>query len=417
MKTCFVICPIGSPGSEMRMHSDDLIELVLEPVLSDFQIIRAHEITESGAITDQIITQIRASDLCVVDLSYRRPNVYYEAGRRHETGRPYIHVVREEDMEEIDFDLAQFRYASFDLNNPRKIRACQVAIREYIEKLDSAGEFSSALKERGLADVYRTVRRIEDAVSRISTSRALPQSVSPMIGDRGKAQRNIGAAMAAGDFHQAAVLALQVFPGSKSIYDKLFYLSLAVRLDDSLIDQGLSILETVDFSDLDKDLLMTTLSSIVQAISDNDTEVQYKDRVINVSVGIIESAKLDDNGMAFIYNQMQKISYGARDMVDARKYVELAISLNGNEAAYWYNKAGIDEADERLSDAADSISQCLAIDSRDEPVEDHLYRASLMFNAADREDECRDALSKLFAINPALAGFAESQMAGRRSDE
>jgi hypothetical protein len=33
-KQCFVIGPIGSKGSELRAHSDDLIKFIVQPVLT-----------------------------------------------------------------------------------------------------------------------------------------------------------------------------------------------------------------------------------------------------------------------------------------------------------------------------------------------------------------------------------------------
>lgn len=86
-KSCFVIGPIGLAGSEMRAHADLLLNLVIKEVLETpefgFAVKRADEDADPGMINDRVIQDILNSELAVADLSFLRPNAFYELGIRH----------------------------------------------------------------------------------------------------------------------------------------------------------------------------------------------------------------------------------------------------------------------------------------------------------------------------------------------
>ena len=54
-KLCFVISPIGDPGTQIRKHSDQVFKYIIEPAASarGYDATRAHEIPEPGTITSQ----------------------------------------------------------------------------------------------------------------------------------------------------------------------------------------------------------------------------------------------------------------------------------------------------------------------------------------------------------------------------
>lgn len=80
---CFVICPIGEEGSPVRLHSDDVLELIIEPALEifDFDVIRADRIAGSTSITEDMLSLIQQAELCIVDLTGHNANVFYECVR------------------------------------------------------------------------------------------------------------------------------------------------------------------------------------------------------------------------------------------------------------------------------------------------------------------------------------------------
>lgn len=71
------------------------------------QVVRADRITKPGMISAQIIEYILKSRLVIVDMSYHNPNVFYELCLRHVTGKPIVHIIRDEDY--IPFDVGNFR--------------------------------------------------------------------------------------------------------------------------------------------------------------------------------------------------------------------------------------------------------------------------------------------------------------------
>jgi hypothetical protein len=58
-RTCFVIAPVGTTGSDVRKRSDQLIECVLKPALKPaYGIKRADQLGKPGIITSQVIEHV-----------------------------------------------------------------------------------------------------------------------------------------------------------------------------------------------------------------------------------------------------------------------------------------------------------------------------------------------------------------------
>lgn len=110
-RVCFFIAPIGSKGDETRKHSDAIltsyVEKALESIEPKLKVVRADKIDQPGMISKQVIEYILKSRLVVADLSYLNPNVFYELALRHATGKPTVHIKRDEDK--IPFDTNNFR--------------------------------------------------------------------------------------------------------------------------------------------------------------------------------------------------------------------------------------------------------------------------------------------------------------------
>ena len=89
---CFVISPIGQPGSEAREHADDVFECIIEPALKEAGIDgrRADHIKDVGRITQQMYDDILTSDFCIALLHGFNPNVFYEVSVAHCAGIPVI---------------------------------------------------------------------------------------------------------------------------------------------------------------------------------------------------------------------------------------------------------------------------------------------------------------------------------------
>lgn len=105
----FVITPIGEPGSPERVRADDLLHLVIEPVLEDlsgpdvtYRALRADLNFNPGSITVEIVRMIIQSAACVVDQTGRNPNVFYEMGIADAFNRPTVRIA--DDPSALPFD-------------------------------------------------------------------------------------------------------------------------------------------------------------------------------------------------------------------------------------------------------------------------------------------------------------------------
>jgi hypothetical protein len=94
-KVCFVICPIGAPGSDVRKDADDFLKYIVTPCTNEFgyaEPTRADQLPEPGRITSQIIELLNSADLVIADLSRGNENVFYELSFRHAIGKRAIHM-------------------------------------------------------------------------------------------------------------------------------------------------------------------------------------------------------------------------------------------------------------------------------------------------------------------------------------
>lgn len=111
-KVCFVASPIGL--KEADLFYKFIVREGLEKSHYKFEVIRADEILQGGSITDQVLEYLKTSDLVIADLSGLNPNVFYEVGYRHHTGKPIIHFIN--DLNSIPFNVRAFRTIGYQLD-------------------------------------------------------------------------------------------------------------------------------------------------------------------------------------------------------------------------------------------------------------------------------------------------------------
>ena len=112
----FVACPIGSAGSRERRRSDQLLQHVIEPVANDldYAVVRGDRIGKPGRISDQVMQQLRTSDVVIADLTDLNENVMYEVGVRHGLSLPIVLMAQHDTV--LPFDLQDFRTIPYDLS-------------------------------------------------------------------------------------------------------------------------------------------------------------------------------------------------------------------------------------------------------------------------------------------------------------
>lgn len=101
---CFVISPIGSPGTTIRNEADWVLKKLIRPALAEsYAITRADEFTKGEIITNKVITSIQNADLLVAVMSGHNPNVFYELAVAHAYSKPVVPLIK--DSEPIPFDV------------------------------------------------------------------------------------------------------------------------------------------------------------------------------------------------------------------------------------------------------------------------------------------------------------------------
>ncbi len=111
---CFVISPIGEPGSNVRRQSDQILKYIIAPAVQQcgFSAVRADQIADPGIITSQVVKHIIEDPLVVADLTGRSPNVFYELAIRHAVRKPLVHIIAK--GEPVPFDIASIRTIQVD---------------------------------------------------------------------------------------------------------------------------------------------------------------------------------------------------------------------------------------------------------------------------------------------------------------
>jgi hypothetical protein len=117
--TCFVIGPIGEKdadaGSAARKAYEEAIEVleeVIEPACRGFgiSVIRADRISTPGEIPEQIFRHLRDAHVVIADLTGANPNVMYELGLRHTSGKLTIQIG---ERDRLPFDVNVIRTILF----------------------------------------------------------------------------------------------------------------------------------------------------------------------------------------------------------------------------------------------------------------------------------------------------------------
>lgn len=148
-RTCFVISPIGDPGTEIRRHADQALKHLVKKALDeDFVVSRGDSDENPGAITPRIIAAIQAADIVVADMSSLNANVFYELAIAHGFGVPTVHIQRSSDR--VPFDVKDMRVVRYDLNDPDELEAAQKQLRGYAKfAMDNPSQLETPLTSAG----------------------------------------------------------------------------------------------------------------------------------------------------------------------------------------------------------------------------------------------------------------------------
>jgi hypothetical protein len=136
-KLCFVIGPIGDPGSLTRRHADMLLNAIIRPTIEPlgYMVKRADEDPTPGMISDSMLIDLRDAELVVADLSELNPNAFYELGIRHARMKPTIHMAIE--GLRLPFDNAGYRAVRFDLSDWHSHQQCRNTLEQAVRATEA----------------------------------------------------------------------------------------------------------------------------------------------------------------------------------------------------------------------------------------------------------------------------------------
>jgi hypothetical protein len=142
----FVIGPIGDKdaedGSSSRVAYEEGIQVfedVIAPACTAFglEAVRADMISRTGEIPEQIFRQLRDCPVVIADLTGANPNVMYELGLRHTTGRVTIQIG---ERDRLPFDVATIRTIMFKRTEAGLVQARKNLSKVLAANLDTGGD-------------------------------------------------------------------------------------------------------------------------------------------------------------------------------------------------------------------------------------------------------------------------------------
>lgn len=409
-KTCFVISPIGDADSDIRKHANDVYDLVIEPALEkyNFHVWRADKKYSGTDIKEEMIADIHDCDLCIVLLTGFNPNVMYEFGLRHETGKPFILLLDSKEMNNNPFDTASLKTFPYDISDPRSIRNVQKMIGERVEyEFDANYRPASKATLSSLSAVLDRIEGKLDALRKGGGSSGQPGIVPPVGGGNDSVYENpemaFKIALRKKDIPtlEALLPVIQVRKDEQTFYD--YYVEMAAargsRMAGSMMKEYMQTFLANATSFKMKD---DYLSCYVQYVTMTDQEEEEYDDLIERLSALLDEAETDEQ-KGHVYNQMNRLAWGAYCSTErstyldaALHYVKQAVDYDPKEPSYLYNYASLLRKNNDLEEAIVQIKNMLAIGTKDGT---HLRIACELLNEAN-DPLYEDTLQQLAEVDP-----------------
>lgn len=419
--TCFVICPIGPTGSQTRVDADDLLALIIRPALevAGFEVLRGDHRSEANQIDIDVIKSVQDADLCIVDISMPNPNVYYELGRRHETGKDCI-LLKRKDSSDMPVDIATQRYIEYDLDSRHGITDAVQQIKNFVAPIIARG-FESSTSGASLGEIAATLSRVERKLDRFASgavgTAAAPATLPKVVAGSNSNPREV--------FQLA--LRQNNIPMLESVLDQLSYGTDKWRFLDMYASTAASrgshkagnilIENATAFMDCSLSFRKKVeyLGCLVNYANRTDKEMELKDLVEQMCDILLQAnGNQDPTDIAQVYNQRNRLYHGIFITTEDPKWLEMAIaqlekvkSLVPNKSYVYNNLATCYRSLGNLEAAKENILKAIELDG-DQPDDDHLELACKLLGATD-DLRYEDVLDRLRTLNPIKAALLETK--------
>ncbi len=410
-KKCFVISPIGDETSAVRQEADALLWIAKNALEKyDFEVIRVDQIARTAVITNEIVQLIQESELCLIILTGQNPNVFYEAGRRHETGKPFIQMLKKD--ERIPFDVAGIRTIIYDSVESLASAAKIIAeVQKYVDEFEKSG-YGTSGTGISMSTIALALDRIERKVGAImsgtigTSAGPAPIEMSGLPGDIGFGRNPREAfmqAIAQGNVEQAARLLIRL--------EKLLGPTRELVVAAShLCQQGYEpaaeiVFRLMDehFDDIHKEGLAglrSAISAIVAFYAVTDREGESIPRVEPLINKVTAVSDIDNKTKAYVLNQLGILNYGSKDYEKCLALEEQVLELAPNDTAYTYN---ISLTYEKLGLSQKAIEAVDRYMRHDKIAPVHFEHAVEVYLAAKRSVDARKAFAQLRSADPGKA--------------
>jgi len=181
---CFVIMKFGKKDTpEYKLHRsiyDDILRPAVEESGLGYKCVRADDIMRPRSIIKDIVELIWKADIVIADLSDQNPNVFYELGVRHALKGRTIMLVQS--MEEVPFDVRNYRIIEYSPNSPSGFRQVTVAIRNHLQELYNDPQASDSPVLDVLSSIVHPLVAEEGGTCDANISREIKMMKSNMEG-------------------------------------------------------------------------------------------------------------------------------------------------------------------------------------------------------------------------------------------
>lgn len=130
---CLILTTAAPADTEIRHHTDGLIEYVVRPALeaTNYGLVRMDELASPERISDAVIRELYTADIVIADLSFGDPMVMYALGIRHSFDLPAIHLITPTST--FPFDVEGLSAISFDINDASSVRRARRELSQRME--------------------------------------------------------------------------------------------------------------------------------------------------------------------------------------------------------------------------------------------------------------------------------------------